>query len=328
MESRVVVVGDMHVVADELMDCNAVINLILDVCRVEEIKEVWFTGDQFHNHDLVQVAVLHWWLTAFKALRDQGINSVCLVGNHDQSSPGSITHAMMAFTGLSYVKVIDKPMIHRGVLMVPYVNDEQAFVEACKVNSRAATVFCHQTFDGSIYENGFLASDGFQISAIPQELVISGHIHTGQEFSKVWYIGAPRWRRLDDANVERAIWALKFNDAGQLVDRRPFSTGEVCRQIKHVTDTPETPIQTPLDLRHQWRVDVKGPADWCQKRKTELHLAGARVRTFPEQISALGCIKESDGIAAAFGKYLDLYQPRHGTNREDLMTMVRERVGL
>lgn len=342
MRTKVVVVGDMHVVPDETQDCNAVIQLILDVCRTEGIQEVWFSGDQHHNHDLVRLSVLHWWLTAFRALKDQGINSVCLVGNHDQAAPGSNIHAMLAYQGLSYVKVIDRPTVHRNVLMIPYMHDEAEFQRVCAEfgaidedgysedgysKIHAPTVFCHQTFDGSTYENGFLASDGFNPNLPPQELLISGHIHTGQEFGKVWYVGAPRWRSLSDANVERSIWVLEF-ESGKLVKRTPYSTGTVCRQIRHVEDTPDRPVQLPLDGRHQWRIDIKGPPDWCQQRKTELRAAGARVRTFPTQVSSTGRVRESEGVERAFQSYLGVFQSKHGTPTEVLAAMAKERLNV
>lgn len=322
---KVIVVGDMHVVPEETGDCGAVIELIKKVARAEEIQEVWFSGDQHHNHDLVRLSVMHWWRVAFKSLKSEGINSYCLVGNHDQSAPGSNIHAMMAYEGLPGVKIIDTPTVRHGVLMIPYVHEEKEFQDVCLKHAHVPTALCHQTFDGSTYENGFLASDGFNPNLPPQELLISGHIHTGQEFGKVWYVGAPRWRSLSDANVERSIWVLEFS-GGKLVNRTPYSTGDVCRQIRHLEDTVDRPVQLPLEAKHQWRIDVKGSPEWCQQRKKELSAAGARVRIFPDQVSVAGKVRESEGIDKAFSSYLGLFQPKFGTSRETLEQMAKERL--
>lgn len=332
-KARVLVVGDMHAVPDELEDCSKLAQFIIETAEKEEIKEVWFTGDQHHTHAVVRLEVMHWWKVCFKALKQRGLKVVCLVGNHDQASPGSSVHAMMAYDG---ILVVDTPAVRHGVLMLPYMHTQDEFVAACRKHGPSLdehddpveglpTVFCHQTFDGSTYENGFLASDGFDPNLIPQELIVSGHIHSGQEFGKVWYVGAPRWRTLTDANTERAIWALTF-EGGHLTSRTPYSTGEVCRQIKHVDDTPENPVQLPLDLRHQWRVDIRGSADWCQARKTELAASGARVRTFPTQVSTLGKVRESDGIGRAFKSYMEAYQPKYGTEMVVLQSMAVARL--
>lgn len=341
---RVLAVGDLHAVPDELEDCAAVINLIRTICRQQNITEVWWTGDQHHTHSVLRVEVLHWFKVAFRALKAEGINSVCLVGNHDQASPGSVAHAMMAYQFDPGVCIIDKPTLRHGVLMVPYMHTEAEFVEAVKSFTKRTdpepsgawdrpeqvsfppTLFCHQTFDGSTYENGFLASDGFDPNLVPQELIISGHIHTGQEFGKVWYLGAPRWRTLSDANVERSIWMLEFTN-GRLTKRTPFGTGSVCRQIRHAVDSPNKPVALPLEAGPQWRIDIKGPAEWCQSRKLVMKAAGARVRTFPEQVSTQLVARESEGIEQAFQNFLGHYAPKYGTDKNTLAAMAKERLG-
>jgi hypothetical protein len=322
-------VGDMHVVPEELDDCNAVIMLIQQICRTEDIKQVWWMGDQHHTHAVLRLEVLAWWKNAIKALKAVGIDSVFLVGNHDQASPGSAIHAMMAYEYTPGVRVIDRPVPFGGVLLLPYFHDEEQFQKACRDHAdTTTTVLCHQTFDGSTYENGFLASDGFNPNLPPQELIISGHIHTGQEFGKVWYLGAPRWRSLSDANVERSLWVVEFDHRGKLVNRKPYSTGDACRQIIHREDTPESPVTLPLEGKHQWRIDIKGPPSWCQERKVALKAAGARVRTFPTQVSAASKVRESEGVEKAFRTFLDLYQAKHGTSREVLEAMAKERLSV
>lgn len=340
----ILAVGDMHVVPSELDDCNKLLSFIIEVCRNGDISEVWFAGDQHHTHAVVRLEVIHWWMNAFTRLRMEGIRCICLVGNHDQLYPGSNINVMEIYRGLksASVDVIDRPSVRDDVLLIPYCQDEEEFRKACVINKYyieeedwrgskqehgCPTVFCHQTFDGSTYENGFPAHDGFQIDEIPQERIISGHIHTGQEFGKVWYIGAPRWRNLNDANVSRAIWKLTF-DRGRLVDRKPFGTASVCRQILHLVDTEAKPVELPLQPNVDYRIDIKGSKEWCQVRKAALKTAGAKVRTFPTLNKAGSKVKESDGIAAAFRRYLDIYDPKNGTDKELLLNMGRERLNV
>lgn len=334
---KALIIGDMHVVPEELEDCSALIQYVLSICQQNDLHEIWFMGDQHHTHNVLRVEVMNWWKIAFKALRAQGINSLCLVGNHDQVYPGSPVHSMQAYQNDGGVKIIDRPTLYKGVLLVPYIHDQNEFLEACKKYSAeeqpdfkppAKTVVCHQTFDGSTYENGFLASDGFDVSQVPQELIISGHIHTGQEFSKVWYVGAPRWRTMSDANVPRSIWLVEFDNEGTLTNRIPFDTANVCRQILHRVDIPEAPLQLPLDPKHSWTVDIKGPPSWCQARKLELRAAGAKIRTFPTSTSTVGKVKESDGIDVAFKAFVKSYRPKNGTSLEKLEEMSKERIGV
>lgn len=320
---KILVVGDLHVVPEELADCDSLLGHVLSVAAQEDVKEVWFTGDQHHTHAVLRLEVLHWWKNAFTALHKAGLKAVALVGNHDQMSPGSHINAMMAYDQ-KLVTVIDRPTVRHGVLMVPYVHTQEEFTQAVKTEA-TKIVFCHQTFNGATYENGFLASDGFDLNLVPQDTIISGHIHASQEFGKVWYVGSPRWRSLSDANQDRAIWLLNIEE-GHMTSRTPYDTSGVCRMIKHVLDTEDSPVALPLDLRHQWRVDIKGSEGWCQKRKVELSAAGARVRVFRDAVSTEGKVRESEGVDAAFKSFLSAFQPKYGTPTATLEALAKERL--
>lgn len=323
---KVLVVGDVHAVAEELDDCESLLHYIIDICIGQDIGEVWFSGDQHHNHNVIDLKVVNWWMSAIYRMKNNGIDPVFLVGNHDQSSPGSGLHAMSIYEDIPLVTVVSLPTIRHGVLMIPYVHNEDSFRALCQQYANTPTVFCHQTFNGSVYENGIYAKDGFDPDAIPQELVISGHIHTGQRFGKVWYVGSPRWRTLSDANVIRSLWEIHIDDNGTVQESISYSTAEVCRQIIHREDTEEHPVELLLDPRHQWRIDILGTPEWCEARKTAFQIAGARVRTFPTQVSTKGMVRESDGIENAFQSFLKLYQPKNGTPLETLERMARERL--
>jgi DNA repair exonuclease SbcCD nuclease subunit len=334
--NKILLVGDLHPVPEELKDCSALIDRILGICRSEEVFEVWFSGDQHHTNNVVRLEVINWWMATIKAFRDQGIRLVFIPGNHDQEFPGSDLNAMIIYRDMQGVLVADKPTLHRGVLLLPYYHEESSFQAACQAYPEASTVFCHQTFNGSTYENGFLAKDGFSVDRSPQRLVISGHIHTPQEWGKVWYIGAPRWRTLSDANVERSVWLLELGvelgvepgEPGETVvkNRIPFDTGAVCRQIRALEDTPDKPVELPLEARHQWHVTVRGPLDWCNRRKVELQAAGARVRTLPDQVSTVGRVRESQGIDVAFREYQKVFVAPLGTPADVLQGLVGKRL--
>ena len=325
---KVIIVGDMHVVPDEIKDSEAVLNLVLETAKERGIENVWFTGDQHHTHSVIRVEVMNWWRQAFAKLSEAKIGSTALVGNHDQHNPGSPVHAMMAYSDMDDVYIVDKPEhFGNGVLMVPYVHTEQEFIDACnEFRGYTKTVFCHQTFNGAKYENGFYAKDGFEASKIPQVNVISGHIHSGMEFDKVWYVGSPRWRTLGDANQERFIWVVEFSEDGDILSREGISTGGVCKRFYHMVDTPDNLVDiSVIQKPHRYQVDVKGPADFCHARKAALKAAGARVRTFPEHVSTKS-VKESDGIDVAFGKFLDVFVARNGTDSNVLRQMAKERL--
>lgn len=328
MARRILAVGDVHATPDDLDDCYALLAFVARLARLHEAV-VLFLGDQYNTHAVIRAEVLWFWRENFRVLRDFGLEIIALVGNHDFAGEGLRQHVMVAHE--DQVEVIDRPRVlpaFPGVLFMPYVADRDSFVAQANMEPRTAnTLICHQTFDGAQYDNGFYAKDGVDPGLVSQGTILSGHVHTPQSFSKVTYLGAPRWRTLSDADIERAVWLLEFDDTGNLLSKQPFDTGEVCRQIKYHLDTPETPICLPLDPRHDWRIDVKGPADWLEKRKADLATPGVKVRAFKTD-SARPKVKESEGVTKAFKSYLEAYKPKFGTNVALLGEMAKDRLNV
>lgn len=324
---KILYVGDLHVVPEELDDCWALIRFVMRVAKEQWVDAVCFLGDQTHTHALIRVEVLAFWLEVVKMFQAEGIPLMMLVGNHDRPGTiGSKLHSMMVYEHLC--TVIDEPRVIDDVLYVPYMDTPEQVVEVCQKYPTFVAV-CHQTFEGSKYENGIYAKDGVSLDQIPQRLVISGHIHTPQRYGgrcEVWYVGAPRWRTLSDANVQRAIWVVEHDDQGGVVGTSSFDTGEHCRQIRSAVDTPEEPVDPEtLDRRHDWRIDIKGPTAWVEERKTLLAGPGVKLRTFKVDERKVK-LRESDGVTVAFDKHLGRYAPRHGTEVQVLQDLVKNRM--
>lgn len=290
------------------------------VARVEQergVDETVIMGDLHHTHNVIRAEVMAFWM---KFVRGRKL----LVGNHDYAGEGSDIHALMAYQDRA--TVIDRPALSDdNVLFMPYYADRTKFVE--DANALAGrTLVCHQTFSGASYENGFKAEDGVDPDLFSHDEIVSGHIHTPQSFGKVTYVGAPRWRTLSDANVDRSIWLYDFDDSGRVVSKAAIDTGDTCRQIRYIQLTPESPLLPKyLDPKHDWRIDVRGPTDFVEQWLKVLAPAGVRVRAFrTDKPTAL--VRESEGIDKAFDTYLTNWVARHGTDVEKLRTMAKERL--
>jgi len=319
---RIVLVGDCHAVPEELDDCRALMRLVEKVASDNE-AEVLFLGDQFHTHAVIRSEVMWFWRESFSKLLANGIKITALVGNHDFSGAYSQIHAMASCADL--VSVVDRPVERGGVLLLPYTDDHEVFVKEAR-KSEKTTLICHQTFTGSKYENGMYAPDGLDPELIPQTTIISGHIHSPQVFGKVVYIGAPRWRTLSDANVERAIWLYDFNDDGSVLSKRSFDTGTACRKISYLVDTQENPIPVDdLDWTMDHRIDIRGDSAWVEARKALFSRPGVKVRVFRND-APTSAVRESEGVAVAFSRYVKTYTPRFGTATETLEAMAKERL--
>jgi DNA repair exonuclease SbcCD nuclease subunit len=320
---KLLLVGDPHATPEELDDCNALMDFVETTALREHVDEVCLMGDQHHTHAIIRAEVMAFYRTRFKDwAAAKSWNTVALVGNHDYAGEGQLVHSMMIYDDI--IHVVETPMLVDGRLYMPYYADREQFVLDAQ-NCGGKTLICHQTFAGSMYENGFYAQDGVNPDVFPQEAIISGHIHTPQWFGKVCYIGAPRWRSRDDANIDRNIWLYEFAADGAVVGRQGFSTNPVCRQIRSVLDTPDMPFDGVLDPSVDWRIDIQGPADFVERRKARFQIPGVKVRTFKTD-KVVVRVKESEGIGNAFRTYLSNYTPKAGTPRDLLSKMAQERL--
>lgn len=339
---RILYVGDPHVTPEELGDCHKLLDYVATVARERMVDEVCFLGDQHHTHAVLRLEVVGFWLDAFAKLsREVGFAEVvCVVGNHDMpGDSSSVLNAMMCYGGAK-ITVVDRPMVRHGVLHLPYYHDAAAFVRDCKANETGALV-CHQTFDGSKYENGFPARDGVEPKSIPQFDVLSGHIHTQQEVvvgpgHRIWYPGTGRWRIASDENVEKGIWLVERGEAGLIASRERLDTSTVCRARYYFKLTPDMPMHEAADADqaihhlheagHKVSVDIEGPGEWVDQQIADLP-QGLLVRAQRVQ-KALPAVRESEGIEKSFKRFLEGFQPLYGTPPERLATLAQERFGV
>jgi len=315
-------VGDVHATPSELPDCQRLLNYVYETARTHR-PTVVFLGDQYNTHEVMRVEVLNFWKQNFRKFKDENLNVICLLGNHDYAGPGRMEHAMVAHE--EQVVVIDRPLEAAGILFVPYMDDKQAFVGHCKKSS-SKTVICHETFAGSRFENGFYAPDGVNPDDIPQKLIISGHIHTPQSFGKVRYVGAPRWRTTADASVEsRAIVLMKFENS-EPTQELVYETNNVCRRIVPLKDTAESPVSLQFNDLDDYRVDIHGTKEYFLKRKPELSRGNVKVKFVRKDSGFAPIVRESDGIAQALMKFALNFKPKHGTSNDVLQKMCQERL--
>lgn len=332
--ARYLIVGDYHAEPSDLEDCRRLADFIVEKAK-EQQAIVVFTGDQYHTHAIIHAEVQLFWCELYSRLQNEAFGSISLVGNHDKpGSASSKASAMLAHTAQTDV-VRDPLPGTNSVLFLPYYDNKDEFVAACKKHP-THTLICHQTFDGSKYDNGFYAKDAIDPNLIPQKLVISGHIHTPQEFGKVWYVGAPRWRTLSDADVERAIWLVVIDGNGNIYQKQSFDTGAVCRKIRTFVDREENWTDSDGEVwappfmntkKDEWNVDIYGSAAYIETRVGIYKMLGCRIRTFRTDVEQAD-VKESDGFNVAYEKFMEEFKPRYGTPNETLRVMVKKRNGI
>jgi hypothetical protein len=324
MGAKILYVGDVHATPDSLEECEKLVDFVITTAKSNSAKVVCFLGDIFNTHSVIHLPVLAFWKRQFDKLKDAGLFVISLVGNHDKGGVRGIEdNALMLYTGIT---IVSRPTVISNILFLPYFYTTEDFIQACNDNPTHLVV-CHATFvgPGLLFENGFPIADGINPNDVPQEQILSGHIHRPASSGKVTYIGAPRWRSVSDVNTERAIWIFEHDPVtGRILDGVPFSTASVCRPMFALTDTEETPCVLP-EGDAAVLVDVHGTKQYVDRRKRELEALGVRVRTFAAS-DRTAKVKESDGLPRAMQKFFGEYRPKNGTPQEVLWGLARERI--
>jgi DNA repair exonuclease SbcCD nuclease subunit len=336
---KVLYIGDPHITVAELADGAALVDLVVKTAVQLKPDAIVFLGDQYHHHSIVHLEVMNFWLKALEHLVETTTAEIyIMVGNHDKPGSGrQDIHALLAHKDRHpRVHIVERPHrlivptipMYTGVLLIPHQDSGEEFLKLCShFVSETKTVVCHQTFDGGRYENGFYAKDGVDPEKVPQPSILSGHIHAPQEFGKVWYVGAPRWRTTSDANTERAIWLVEHDDTGAMVSRTAIDTGDVCRRI---LDLEETEVGGLVVERYDTKKDdvrltLKGPDFWLKAYGKMRKEQGFKVRTVCTDTKSAPRVRESEGIAPAFKKFVSAYKPKNNTPLPVLEKLVAER---
>jgi len=318
---KYLLVGDVHATPDELEDCEALVEGILK-CPGDTVV---FMGDQHHTHGVVRLEVVDFWRRAFARINRP---IIALVGNHDRPGNGNLNYSAMDCYEQNYRFSVADPFyspldeasyqvevpFFSSDLFVSYVPTEAQFKDILAQHPGVKTIFCHQTFQGAKYENGFFAEDGFQIPS--DQRVFSGHIHTPMDIGSLTYVGAPRWRTLADANVKRHLLLV---EDGKVLDS--FDTSQFCTPITFYEDRETAPVAPVYGKRVY--VDIHGSEAYVRTRVPLWK--HARFRTFVEK-PLQHHVKESDGIEVAFSSYTNRYEPVYGTPQDKLLEMAKERL--
>jgi len=194
---------------DRLRDCLDCLIWVFETAKKNNIKNILFGGDFFHDRSKIESLVLHETFAILKKYLDGSVNFYVLLGNHDlwyfEKTSISSASALAAFPN---VHIIDKPeqiMIDNvSWHFVPFThnpiddinnlekyNPQNSFllghlaVDGAKLNSKGSTADVEIEHDGEMTK---VSSNIFK----NYKHVFLGHYHNAQMISSnVEYIGSP-----------------------------------------------------------------------------------------------------------------------------------------
>jgi DNA repair exonuclease SbcCD nuclease subunit len=321
---RSLIVGDMHVQISNLEESQRLIDFVCSKSLENKVQTIIFLGDQFHNHSVLRLEVIDFWRKAALQLAKSAFEVVFLVGNHDICGDKQKERLMSGndiLEGISGLTICNRPMKISGIDFVPFTSDKEQFVKEClELNNGeiGKTVICHQTFNGAQYENGFFAPDGIEPSVVPQSLIISGHVHSSSKFSKVFYVGSPRWMSMNDANSKKHIALVDF-DNGQAKKVDLISTEEVCTPILSFTikEGEDLPRLKESDRNY---VELVGSTAWISKTKKKLPF-NTNFKVSPTD-RVVSKTERKKGLSLT--EFLDTFSLGCGIDKAEVLTAFKE----
>ena len=278
---KILRVGDPHIKPSNVEEAEDLLHFINDQILAIQPDRVELMGDLFHTHNIVRLEVLEFWYGWLDVLTaHENIDIYVLVGNHDKGSTDELAFSAVSVFNhkgrAKNLKICEIPRVDGPFAYVSYYADHNKFIEVannCAANG-AKVLVCHQTFDGSCYENGFYAPDGIDAKKLNFDLIISGHIHTTQDIQKdgkrIIYPGTPKWDTVSDANEDKGIWLFEHDDAtGAFISQKLIRTDHVVTKIVHLT-WKEGEVQEPIPAGAKVSIELIGSSAWIEKEKITL----------------------------------------------------------
>jgi DNA repair exonuclease SbcCD nuclease subunit len=268
---KIIRVGDPHAKPSNLDDLQKLLDFSISKALELKVSHIELLGDLFDTHLVMRMDVINFWQSFVHKADSLKLQVVAIVGNHDMVGDKQRETQMSALDSLKYIskyfKVIDKPDIFNGTAYMPYRSDEKEFTEQALylLPQSNGTLVCHQTFDGSKFDNGMYAPHGFNVDVLSGfKQVISGHIHSTQRFSNILYIGTARWESLSDANLNKGIWLFEEGE-----DPVMIPTDKICQPIKlyEISEGSNIPEIAVGDKNH---IVLKGSSQWISKTSKSL----------------------------------------------------------
>ena len=205
---RSLIIGDPHLKVSTLEDGKSFIDQTIKIIEDETPSQVILLGDLFNDFAVVRSEVLKLWTDFF--LRTSKLTKViCLVGNHDMAGADGGTFPMEPFKAIPNVTIVDHFQMIDSIYYMPFVRDNSEFESIVRSVPKDSVLFCHQSFNGAQFENGFYDPTGADPEcATHLAAVIPGHIHKRQILGNIFYPGTPFQHTFGDAGEKKTVVML------------------------------------------------------------------------------------------------------------------------
>ncbi len=323
------IIGDWHCQYNNLKDSEKLLSFIIEMVEDSNIDSIIFMGDLFNTHAIIDLRVQDFWHRGFKKL-----SVLCpiyiLIGNHDmkgdKETEAHEMNSMMVFnkerknsSDLLYnIHIIDSPSDIEGLAMMPYYKNHNKFIkdsECLYKQGCTNTLMAHQNFTIELF------GDMIDRSKVPQKNIISGHIHdTKESKDSVFYTDIPMWLTSTDANKDKGMWVLDFDELKSVKGKEFISTANIVTPIVKIV-VNEGDEEPTLDPNARNYLEFHGKTAWISKMKKKYKgKASIKAKPVDRKMTKLDVDKSLTLV-----DYLnDHFQPIDGVERSDINTYLKD----
>lgn len=274
---RYLVIGDIHIKPKHHERSVKLVDELIKTANEQKPDKIILLGDVLDGADIIHSNCL---LQLSRLLSEMG--RVCpvylIMGNHDASTPHVAmpdNHALQCFKSWNNITVVDKPTkIGGATFILPYLPPGEFWDH---VPAKCNLVFCHQEFEGAVFDSGEASTKGDPIR--DDTLVIAGHIHQEQRLGNVWYTGTPSQTRFGE-NPNKHIYVLEVNE-----------------ELGAYTEIQRIKLKVPMFISHSYIIGT-GVKDLSLSEE-DIHRA--IITGTPSEILTFKKTSEYEDILKAFG---------------------------
>jgi hypothetical protein len=204
-------VGDPHGRAQDIGELRLLTKFLLSTARAECCTGIRILGDLGHTFSVVHVDVLAEWARFCEEAAHDETSLEFLTGNHDYAGQEGGNDFLKAFDWAATVfRSRDGATKWGSAYYMPFYRDIKKFEEDCLKIPAGSLLYCHQSFNGAKFENGFYDPSGADPKCVAHlSQVVSGHVHTRQSFANIWYPGSPRHLSFSDAGEDKCVFVVE-----------------------------------------------------------------------------------------------------------------------
>ena len=238
MESRILVIGDIHIKTSNIPDIDFLLQRIKDEISNHNPDFVVLLGDILDTFERLNTFELN---KAYEVIDEiRKLKKVyVIIGNHDMVNCAQFlteNHWANALKLWNNVIIVDKVLNDNKFIFVPYVPNGR-FEEAMECSDIDYTdenilcIFAHQEFYGC--KMGSIISETGDVWDMDYPLVISGHIHLNQRPQKnIYYVGSSTQVSYGETQ-ENLIVLVSFKD--KKYDLKEIKIGNKKKKILYTT---------------------------------------------------------------------------------------------